>query len=172
MKKTRSLKRTQTVFHLLPHAASLFSARFSRGGFFFFQIPTQNSKNSRLLIRFLWQDCVEIGYGQFPLCNIIIVIIKKITIGEITNGKKNKYSLNISFFNLKNEIIINIIDTALNTIINGIKNTKAKRFGPQLGKSIGYFDNIIATTLTISKNILIPNNIYFFISGQLKPTDF
>jgi hypothetical protein len=42
MKKTRSLKRTQTVFHLLPHVACLFSARFFRGGFFFYQIPTQN----------------------------------------------------------------------------------------------------------------------------------
>ncbi len=33
--KTRSLKRTQTVFHLLPTPSCLFSARFSRGGSFF-----------------------------------------------------------------------------------------------------------------------------------------
>jgi hypothetical protein len=33
----------QTVFHLLPNPACLFSARFFQGGFFFFQIPLQNN---------------------------------------------------------------------------------------------------------------------------------
>ncbi len=40
MKKTRSLKRTQTVFHLLPHAACLFSTRFFQGGSFCLLLKT------------------------------------------------------------------------------------------------------------------------------------